>query len=95
LEWVIPPRPAGEATRFTGLRLTVEGELTFHHAQPAVLFVWQGCGRVNDHPIVGGEGQSMDGDEWFLGIEACQRGLKFQNDGDRPLVAFLLFAEPC
>jgi hypothetical protein len=90
LEWVFPP----EATdKFSGMRLTVDNEMTFRAKSPCVLFVWKGQGTMDDRPIDGGGGPVGKADEFFLGQDAVERGIVFKNTGDEPLIAFALFAQ--
>lgn len=90
-EWVFPP---GTLDKFSGLRLTVTGRMTFKVDQPCVLFVWRGRGLMDGRSIDGGGGPPGQADEFFLGHAAVKRGLEIHNLGPDPLVLFAIFAAP-
>lgn len=89
-EWVYPPTMTD---KFSGMRLTVETMITIAFDEPCVLFVWRGWGMLNGQRIAGGGGPVGQADEFFVGVQAAQRGLELKNTGDEPLVAFALFAQ--
>ncbi|MCX5660232.1 MAG: hypothetical protein NTW19_10990 [Planctomycetota bacterium] len=90
-EWVFPP---GTLNKFSGMRLTVTGRMTFKVEQPCLLFVWKGRGLMDGRSIDGGGGPPGQADEFFLGQNAVKRGLEFHNLGPDPLVLFAIFAAP-
>jgi len=88
-EWIYPPHITD---KFSGMRLTVDTQLTLRADDPCILFVWSGNGTLDGRKIGGNRGATGEPDEFFIGIDAMQRGVEFKNTSDEPLVAFALFA---
>ncbi len=90
MDWVFPP----DATeKFSGIRVTVETEMTLKFKQPCVLFVWRGMGKLGELAITGGGGLVTANDEFFVGVEALAKGVSLTNTGQEPLVVYVMFGE--
>ncbi|MCC7146111.1 MAG: hypothetical protein IT443_06665 [Phycisphaeraceae bacterium] len=89
VEWVYPPTAS---RKFSGVRITVQSEVTLKFDDPCVLFVWRGQGKIDGQAVDGGGGPVGKADEFFIGQAAAKRGLTLTNTGDGPVTAFALFA---
>ncbi len=91
IEWIYPPEMTD---KFSGQRLTIDKTIRFTADDPCMLFVWSGKGKLDGRAIRGSEGAGRVGkDEFYLGVNAVERGVAIENGGDEPLIAFAIFPQ--
>lgn len=88
-EWIFPPTMS---RKFSGMRVSVDATMKLRFDEPFAVFVWSGRGTLGGHACNGARGWLGARDEFFVGAEAASRGVDVRNDGDSPLVMFVIFA---